>query len=153
MKLHLDPICTIKPNSISLGYNIGVVKSKTSVVHIWKSNWLYLMIHESGHIPSSKYNGGPRSYKKWKVFIGRGRVEQSSFERVNYFRQGHFPLGKAQGLTRQSNWLVLIMKFQADLKFYSSERLKLTRLGVKSWWGLPQMIPWCACCFILTGGK
>lgn len=50
------------------------------------------------HLKSQK--GALRTYKKWKVFIGRrGKKKEVSSKRVGYFRQGHLHLGKGVNLS------------------------------------------------------
>lgn len=52
------------------------IKKQDSIEWIWRSNWLYLVIHELGSILSSNTKVAPRVVQKRKAFIGRKRVGQ-----------------------------------------------------------------------------
>lgn len=73
---------------------------------------------------------------------------------MDYFRHGYLPLGEGRGYFRQFTLLVLTRAFQIDwFKIPLLEEAKIAfRLGIKSWWGLPQVTPFWVCfCFITEG--
>lgn len=100
--------------------------------------------YESGRIPAGKWEGFPRSYTKWKSFIGRRKGQKKFLAKSGSFWEGHLPLGKVGSLSssftstsRNSRWM--------GSRSHSGERMKLhLTLSLLS---AGQTTPVWTCCF------
>ena len=124
---------------------------KNSVESIWRSNWLYSMIHESRGIPSDKVKKSSKELNQLGGFYKHtGWGERKS--RFPYFLWGMEKWASYQWITYfccpgKSRWTGIRLQTWEEQKLQEGWDLSLGLLT----WGLVQVTPFGVCClYFLT---